>query len=153
MSAKIDIVHVPYRGAAPAVQDLIAGHIPVSTLILSSAVLAHHRAGRIRILAVNGETRLKAAPEVPTAIESGMPALRVVVFNAIFAPGGTPLPVVDALHQATAKAKREPSFPQDLERAGAEMAADSGPDQAARFIRDEIARWTPIVKASGFRID
>jgi tripartite-type tricarboxylate transporter receptor subunit TctC len=149
----LDLTHVPYKGGGPAVQDLIAGHIPVSTLILSSAVLAHHRAGRIRILAVNGETRLKAAPEVPTAIESGMPALRVVVFNAIFAPAGTPLPVVDALHQATAKAKREPSFSQDLERAGAEMAADSSPDHAARFIRDEIARWTPIVKASGFRID
>ena len=149
----LDLTHVPYKGGGPAVQDLIAGHIPVATLILSSAVLAHHRAGRIRILAVNGETRLKAAVEVPTAIESGMPALRVVVFNAIFAPAGTPLPVVDALHQATAKAKREPSFSQDLERAGAEMAADSSPDQAARFIRDEIARWTPIVKASGFRID
>jgi tripartite-type tricarboxylate transporter receptor subunit TctC len=149
----LDLTHVPYKGGGPAVQDLIAGHIAIATLILSSAVLAHHRAGRIRILAVNGETRLKAAPEVPTAIESGMPELKVVVFNAIFAPAGTPPAIVDALHQATAKAKREPSFGQDLERAGAEMAAQSSPDQAARFIRDEIARWTPIVKASGFRID
>jgi tripartite-type tricarboxylate transporter receptor subunit TctC len=149
----LDLTHVPYKGGGPAVQDLIAGHIAVSTLILSSSVLAHHRAGRIRILAVNGETRLKAAPELPTAIESGMPELKVVVFNAIFAPAGTPPPIVDALHQAMAKAKIEPSFAQDLERAGAEMVAGSSPDQAARFIRDEIARWTPIVKASGFRID
>ncbi len=149
----LDLTHVPYKGGGPAVQDLIAGHIAVATLILSSSVLAHHRAGRIRILAVNGETRLKAAPELPTAIESGMPELKVVVFNAIFAPAGTPPPIVDALHQATVKAKAEPSFAQDLERAGAEMVAGSSPDQAARFIRDEIARWTPIVKASGFRID
>ncbi len=153
LAGGLDLTHVPYKGGGPAVQDLIAGHIAVATLILSSAVLAHHRAGRLRILAVNGETRLKAAPEVPTAIESGMPDLRVVVFNAIFAPAGTPQPIVDALHQATVKAKIEPSFAQDLERAGAEIAADSNPDSAARFIRDEIARWTPIVKASGFRID
>ncbi len=90
LAGGLDLTHVPYKGGGPAVQDLIAGHIAVSTLILSSAVLAHHRAGRLRILAVNGETRLKAAPEVPTAIESGMPDLKVVVFNAIFAPAGTP---------------------------------------------------------------
>jgi len=149
----LDLTHVPYKGGGPAVQDLIAGHIAVATLILSSSVLAHHRAGRLRILAVNGATRLKAAPEIPTAIESGMPELKVVVFNAIFAPAGTPPPVVDALHQATAKAKAESSFAQDLERAGAELAPDSSPGEATRFIRDEIARWTPIVKASGFRID
>lgn len=149
----LDLTHVPYKGGGPAVQDLIAGHIAVSTLILSSSVLAHHRAGRLRILAVNGETRLKAAPGIPTAIESGMPELKVVVFNAIFAPAGTPPAIVDALHRATARAKAEPSFAQDLERAGAEMVVDSGPEQAARFLRDEIARWTPIVKASGFRIE
>jgi tripartite-type tricarboxylate transporter receptor subunit TctC len=149
----LDLTHVPYKGGGPAVQDLIAGHIAIATLILSSAVLAHHRAGRIRILAVNGETRLKTAPELPTAAESGLPELKVVVFNAIFVPAGTPPAIIEALHQATARAKAEPSFAQDLERAGAEMAADSSPDRAARFVRDEIARWTPIVKASGFRID
>lgn len=149
----LDMQHVPYKGAGPGIQDLIAGHIPVFTPILSSTVLAHHRGGRLRILAVNSEARLKAAPDLPTSIESGMPGMRVQVFNAMFAPAGTPPAIVDALHQATVKAKAEESFRADLERAGAEMVADSSPEKAAGFIREEITRWTPIIKASGFKID
>jgi tripartite-type tricarboxylate transporter receptor subunit TctC len=149
----LDIQHVPYKGGAPASQDLIAGHIPIATLILSSALLAHHRDGRLRILAVNSDVRLKAAPDIPTAIESGIPGMLVQVFNAIFAPAGTPNEIVEALHQATAKAKGEALLRGGLEKAGAELAVDSSPEKAARFIRDEIARWTPVVKASGFKIE
>lgn len=153
LAGGLDVVHVPYKGGSPAIQDLIAGHVPAVALIVSSTVLAHHRAGRVRILAVNGETRVKAAPELPTAIEAGLPEMKVVVFNAMFAPAGTPRPVMEALHQATVKAKADETFRQELEKAGAEMVADSSPERAARFIRDEIARWTPIVKASGFKIN
>ena len=149
----LDLQHVPYKGAGPGIQDLIAGHIPMFTPILSSTVLAHHRAGRLRILAVNSDVRLKAAPDLPTSIESGMPGMRVQVFNAMFAPAGTPPAVIEALHQATVKAKADESFRMDLERAGAELVADSSPEKAAAFIRDEITRWTPIIKASGFKID
>lgn len=149
----LDLQHIPYKGAGPGIQDLIAGHIPMFTPILSSTVLAHHRGGRLRILAVNSDARLKAAPDLPTSIESGMPGMRVQVFNAIFAPAGTPQAIIDALHQATVKAKAEESFRADLERAGAEMVADSSPEKTASFIRDEIARWTPIIKATGFKID
>jgi tripartite-type tricarboxylate transporter receptor subunit TctC len=144
------MVHIPYKGGGPAMQDLIAGHIPVLTPILSSTVIGHHRAGRARILAINSETRIKAAPDIPTAIESGLPDMKVVVFNAVFAPAGTPRAVIDTLYQATAKAKADPGFAADLERAGAEMVVDSTPESATQFIRDETARWTPIVKASGF---
>ncbi len=149
----LDLQHIPYKGAGPGIQDLIAGHIPMFTPILSSTVLAHHRGGRLRILAVNSDARLKAAPDLPTSIESGMPGMRVQVFNAIFAPAGTPPAIIDALHQATVKAKAEESFRADLERAGAELTADSSPEKAASFIRDEIARWTPIIRATGFKID
>jgi tripartite-type tricarboxylate transporter receptor subunit TctC len=79
--------------------------------------------------------------------------MRVQVFNAIFAPAGTPGEVVEALHRATVKAKGEAMLREGLAKAGAELVADSSPDKAARFIRDEIARWTPIVKASGFKIE
>ncbi len=150
LAGGLDLVHIPYKGGGPAMQDLVAGHIPVLTPILSSTVIGHHRAGRARILAINSEARLKAAPDIPTAIESGLPDMKVVVFNAVFAPAGTPRAVVDALVQATAKAKADPGFAVDLERAGAEMVADSTPESATRFIRDEAARWAPIVKASGF---
>lgn len=152
LAGGLDLVHVPYKGGGPAIQDVIAGHVAVGTPILSSSVLAHHRAGRVRILAVNSERRLQAAPELPTAIESGLANMKVVVFNGIFAPASTPQSVVQALHEATVKAKAEGEFAKDLERAGAELVVTSGPEHAARFIRDEIARWTPIVKASGFKI-
>jgi len=150
LAGGLDMVHIPYKGGGPAMQDLIAGHIPVLTPILSSTVIGHHRAGRARILAINSETRIKAAPDIPTAIESGLPDMKVVVFNAVFAPAGTPRAVIDTLYQATAKAKADPGFAADLERAGAEMVVDSTPESATQFIRDETARWTPIVKASGF---
>ena len=149
----LEIQHVPYKGAGPGLQDLIAGHIMMFTPILSSSVLAQHRAGRLRILAINGDARVKSAPDIPTAAESGMPGMRVQVFNAIFAPAGTPPAVIEALHLATVKAKADAGLRRDLENAGAEMAADLSPEQAAAHIRDETVRWRPIVKATGFRID
>jgi tripartite-type tricarboxylate transporter receptor subunit TctC len=147
----LDIQHIPYKGAGPGLQDLIAGHLPMFTPILSSSVLAFHRSGKLRILAINSDSRNKAAADIPTAIESGLADMRVQVFNGIFAPAGTPRAIVDALHQATVKAKAE-TLRADLEKAGADMV-DSDPEKAAAFIRDEIARWTPVVKASGFRIE
>ena len=149
----LDIQHVPYKGGGPAIQDVIAGHIPMATLILSSTLLSHHRSGKLRILAVNSDERVRAAPDIPTAIESGIEGMRVQVFNAIFAPAGTPNEIVEALNQATVKAKSEAVLRDGLEKAGAELVADSSPEKAARYIREEIARWTPIVKASGFKIE
>lgn len=149
----LDIQHVPYKGGGPAIQDLIAGHIPMATLILSSSLLAHHRGGKLRILAINSEARVPAAADIPTSIESGFPGMRIQVFNAIFAPAGTPNEIVDALHQAMVKAKGDAALRSGLEKTGAELFADSGPEKAASYIRDEIARWTPIIKASGFKID
>jgi tripartite-type tricarboxylate transporter receptor subunit TctC len=79
--------------------------------------------------------------------------MRVQVFNAIFAPSGIPGEVLEALHQATVKAKGEALLRDGLEKAGADLVADSSPEKAALFIREEIARWAPIVKASGFKIE
>jgi len=152
-SGGLDLEHVPYKGAGPGIQDLIAGHIRMFTPIMSSTVLAHHRGGRLRIVAVNSDARLKAAPDLPTSTELGMPGMRVQVFNAIFVPAGTPPAVIAALHQATVKAKAEESFRADLERAGAELVADSSPEKALAFIREEITRWAPVIKASGFKMD
>jgi tripartite-type tricarboxylate transporter receptor subunit TctC len=149
----LDIVHIPYKGAGPGLQDLIAGHIPMYTPILAAAPISYHRAGRLRMLAVCAEKRVPAAPEVPTAIEAGMPGMVVQVFNAVLAGAGTPRAVIEQLHQATVKALADEAFQKDLRNAGAEPVIDTNPEQAARFIRDEIARWTPIIRASGFKID
>lgn len=149
----LNIVHVPYKGGGPAIQDVIAGHVPMATLILSSTLIAHHKSGKLRILAVASDERVGAAPDIPTAIESGIEGMRVQVFNAIFAPAGTPNEALQALHQATVRAKGDALLREGLAKAGAELVADSSPEKAARYIRDEIARWTPIVKASGFKIE
>jgi tripartite-type tricarboxylate transporter receptor subunit TctC len=145
----LDMQHIPYKGAGPGLQDVMAGHLPVFTPIMSSSVLAQHRGGRLRILAVNGDARLRAAPEIPTAVESGMPGMRVQVFNAVFAPAGTPREALAVLQQATAKALADEGFRHEVERAGAEPFAAQ---DYAGFIREEAARWTPIVKALGFKV-
>jgi tripartite-type tricarboxylate transporter receptor subunit TctC len=145
---RLEMEHVPYKGGGPAMQDLIAGHIPVITPILSSAVLAQHRAGKARILGVNSDKRLNAAPDIPTSVEAGVPDMRVQVFNGVFAPAGTPREVVLALREATLKARAEPAFLQDLEKAGAEPF--SAPSEE-KFVAEEVARWTQVIKATGFK--
>jgi tripartite-type tricarboxylate transporter receptor subunit TctC len=130
-------------------QDLIAGHLPMTTPILSSAVLAQHRAGRARILAVNSDERVKAASDIPTAVEAGVPGMQVEVFSAVFAPADTPQAAMDALREANAKLRREPAWLQDLERAGAEPFAHPSEE---RFLREEAARWAQIIKATRFKV-
>jgi tripartite-type tricarboxylate transporter receptor subunit TctC len=119
-AGKLDVQHVPYKGGGPAMQDLIAGHVPMITPIMSSAVLAQHRAGRARILGVNSDTRLKAAPDIPTSVEAGVPDMRVQVFNAVFTPAGVPRDVQEFLRATHNKVRNDPAFLQDLEKAGAE---------------------------------
>jgi tripartite-type tricarboxylate transporter receptor subunit TctC len=130
-------------------QDLIAGHVPVITPILSSAVLAQHRAGKARILGVNSDRRLKAAPDIPTSIEAGVPDMRVQVFNAVFAPDDTPREAMQMLRETARKVRAEAAFLQDLEKAGAEPF--SGADEQ-KFLADEVARWTQVIQATGFKV-
>jgi Uncharacterized protein conserved in bacteria len=145
----LDMQHVPYKGGAPAMQDLIAGHVPIITPILTSAVLAQHRAGKARILGVNSDKRLKAAPDIPTSIEAGIPDMKVQVFNAVFAPDDTPREAVQALREATRKVRSEPAFLQDLEKAGAEPFSDPNEE---KFLAEEVARWTQVIQATGFKV-
>jgi len=146
---RLEMQHVPYKGGAPAMQDLIAGHVPVITPILSSAVLAQHRAGKARILGVNSDKRLKAAPDIPTSIEAGVPGMQVQVFNAVFAPDDTPPEAVQALREATRKVRSEAVFLQDLEKAGAEPFSDPNEE---KFLSQEVARWTQVIQATGFKV-
>jgi tripartite-type tricarboxylate transporter receptor subunit TctC len=118
------------------------------TPIMSSAVLAQHRAGRARILSVNSDVRLKAAPEIPTSIESGIPDMRVQVFNAVFTPAGVPREVMDFLRATHNKVRNDPAFLQDLEKAGADPFTLADPE---KFITDEVVRWTNVIKATQFK--
>lgn len=149
----LDIVHIPYKGAGPGLTDLIAGHIPVYTPILSAGPLEYHRSGRLRMLAVCSEQRVFVAPGIPTAIEAGLPGMVVENFNAVLAPGGTPKAVIDQLNAATLKAIADAEFQKNLRDAGANPVTDSTPEQAARFIQGEIRRWTPVIRRTGFKIN
>ena len=145
---KLDVQHVPYKGGGPAMQDLVAGHVPMITPIMSSAVLAQHRAGRARIVGVNSDARLKVAPDIATSVEAGVPDMRVQVFNAVFTPAGVPRDVQEFLRATHNKVRNDPAFLQDLEKAGAEPFTLSDPE---KFIAEEVVRWTSAIKATQFK--
>ena len=147
-AGKLDVQHVPYKGGGPAMQDLVAGHVPMITPIMSSAVLAQHRAGRARILGVNSDARLKAAPDIPTSVEAGVPDMRVQVFNAVFSPIGLPRDVLEFLRATHIKVRNDPGFLLDLEKAGADPFTLSDPE---KFIAEEVVRWTSVIKATQFK--
>jgi tripartite-type tricarboxylate transporter receptor subunit TctC len=143
------MTHVPYRGTAPALVDLVAGHIP-ATVLPMGALLAHARAGRLRILAQTGENRSASAPEVPSFKESGYPALAVSGWYGIFAPAGTPAEIVERYNDVILKAVRSADLRERMrgfELEPREMSAA----QFQAFVKADTERWAPIIKASGFK--
>jgi tripartite-type tricarboxylate transporter receptor subunit TctC len=148
-----DLVHIPYKGAGPGITDLVSGHIPVMTPNITGQVLELHRSGKIRILAVNGARRLSAAPEIPTAIEEGVPGMIGLLFLGLFAPAATPKPIIDRITEASHAAMADPEFQKVLATSGLEGIPDSGSEKARQFMAEEIARWGPVVKAAGFKVE
>ena len=150
--AGLDLVHIPYKGAGPGLADLVSGHIPMMTPNITGQVLELHRAGKVRILAVNGPQRLQAAPDIPTAIEQGLANMVGLLFLGLFAPAATPKPAIDRITEATRKAMADPELQKVLVGSGLEALPDVESEKAKRFIDDEIARWGPVVKAAGFKV-
>ena len=147
------ITHVPYKGAAPGVADLASGHIPMMTPNVGGPLLEFHRMGRVRILAIAATQRIKAAPDIPTAIEAGLPGMVAANFNGIFAPAGVPRPILDQIKQETRAMMAEDEVQKALIRSGFEPVLDSGPDETNKMVASELARWTPIIKSIGFKVD
>jgi len=147
-----EITHIPYKGAAPGVADLAAGHIPMMTPNVGGPLLQFHRAGKVRILAISANRRLQAAPDIPTATEAGLPGMVAANFNGLFAPAGVPKDIVDALADETRKAMADPQVQQQMVTSGFEPVLDSGPEPAQQEVASELARWTPIIKATGFKV-
>src|SRR5215467_11937626 len=148
-----DIVHIPYKGSAPGVADLAAGHIPMMTPNIGGPLIDFHRTGKVRILAVAHETRLKIAPDIPTAIEAGLPGMVASNFNGLFAPADLSPAIVGELAQATRRVMDDAEFQRTLATSGFEPIAESGPQQAQRLVSDELARWTPIMKSTNFKLE
>ena len=146
------ITHIPYKGAAPGVADLAAGHIPMMTPNVGGPLLQFHRAGKVRILAVSANKRLQAAPDIPTAIEAGLPGMVAANFNGLFAPAKVPKDIIDQIADETRAAMADPQVQDQMIKSGFEPVLDSGPEAAQREVLSELARWTPIIKATGFKV-
>jgi tripartite-type tricarboxylate transporter receptor subunit TctC len=147
-----DIVHIPYKGSAPGVRDLAAGQIPMMTPNIGGPLLQFHRAGKVRILAVSAETRLKVAPDIPTTAEAGLPGMIAGNFNGLFAPAGLARPIIDLVAEGTRKVVAAKDVQDLLIKSGFEPTASSGPDEARKLVVSELARWTPIMKATHFKM-
>lgn len=149
--AGVDIVHIPYKGAAPAIVDLLAGNIQMrfSSVV---PVLPHVRSGRLRGLAMSSAKRYTPMPEVPTIAESGLPGYAVESFYIIVAPTGTPNAVVAKLNTEIARKLKDPEVNARMAADGAEVIAASV-DESAKMLRDDYNRWAKPVKDSGARAD
>jgi tripartite-type tricarboxylate transporter receptor subunit TctC len=145
--AGIDLLHVPYRGSAPALVDLVGGRVQVMFDSIASA-LPHVRGGRIRAIAVASDTRSALLPDLPTVAESGIPGYRAPSWLGIFVPAGTPAPIVARLQRELAAAIDDPNTRARLKEAGFEPRSSTS-EAFAKLVRDEIEQWRPIVKMSG----
>ena len=146
------ILHVPYKGVGPASADLLGGNIPMMTPHVNAQFLSWHRAGKLRILAVNAPARLKAAPDIPAAIEV-LPDLIAQLFSGVFAPAGTPGTIVERVSEASRKALADRTFQQALIDSGSEPVLDSTPAKAQRLLDQERVRLLPVMKAIDFKLD
>jgi tripartite-type tricarboxylate transporter receptor subunit TctC len=148
----MDVEHVPYKGSMPALQDMMSGNIAWMFETFSTT-LQLHRAGKARILAYAHAKRAVIAPEIPTMIEAGIPGYEAYTFNLILGPAGLPQNVVDVVDQASRKLMADPSAIKFLEDIAAVPTVDTTPARTAKFIKDELAKWAPIIKSSGVRIE
>ncbi len=150
-TANAQITHVPYSGAAPSVQDLLAGQID-GLFDNPPTVISHIRAGTIRALAATASTRMAVLPDVPTATEAGLPGFEASSWFALVAPAATPKPVIDRLHAETVKALRQPSMEERFGKLGARLVGNT-PAEFAAFIKAERTRWGAVLKPAGIKLD
>ena len=147
----INIVHVPYKGAPPAMTDLLAGQVALTFATAPSAV-PHVKAGKLRALGVSTAQRIAALPDVPTIAEAGVPDFEAAGWNGLVGPAGMPAPVVDKLNAAVVKIVQVPAMSTYLSSQGADPQTTT-PGEFAAYIKSEIVKWAKVVKDSGARID
>ncbi|HTM60383.1 MAG TPA: tripartite tricarboxylate transporter substrate binding protein [Burkholderiales bacterium] len=146
-----EIVHVPYKGGAPAIADLIAGNVQLM-FESTNSIAPHVQNGRVRALAVTGAQRAHALPQVPTMIEAGVPGYEVTAWSGIIAPAGLPRPILDKLNAAVNHTIVEPKTKERLEQMGSEGGGGT-PEEFGALIRKDSAKWADVIKKSGAKID
>jgi len=148
-----DIVHVPYRGAGLALNDLVAGQVMFGTVVVTGNVLALHRAKKLQLIAVSSRKRLQAEPDVPTAAEEGFANLIWEGFHGVFAPANTSRDVVNRLAEASHDVMADKGFQKFLLESGLEPEPDSTLDEVRRIMASEVERWTPVIKGIGLQLE
>jgi tripartite-type tricarboxylate transporter receptor subunit TctC len=150
--AKIDLVHIPYKGAGPAINDLLGGHVAAAFVTLTS-VAPHIRANRLRPIALTSAKRSALMPELGTFAEAGLREIDISGWYGVLAPAGTPKELVARLNGDIGAALAHPDVTQALARFGLEPVAPNSPEEFGAFIRREITRWAEVVKIAGARAD
>jgi tripartite-type tricarboxylate transporter receptor subunit TctC len=146
-AAGVDLVHVPYKGNAEAMNALLGGHVKIYFALVPAA-LQHVKAGSLRALAVTTTARLPYLPDLPTIAERGFPDYEISSWQGVFAPAGTPKNVVAKIHRELARMLDEPEIRARISREGAEPVG-SPPDAFAQRVKDEVAKWSKVIKAAG----
>ena len=150
-TAKLDMVHVPYKGSAPAITDLIGGHVPIM-FDSAIAILPHIKSGKVKAIAITSARRSSILPDVPTFDESGMKGFESYAWYGFFAPAKTPKEIITKLNADALKAMKQPEWQKVLAETGSENVGDT-PEQFAAFVKAEGAKWAKVVKDSGATID
>ena len=151
LMTSINIVHVPYRGQPPALNDLLAGQVQ-SLFGAPLALMPHIRTGKIRALAITGQKRSPAVPEVPTFDEAGLPGYDASTWNGIMVPAGTPRAIIERLHSEIVKILRAPANMERLSGDGSVVIAGT-PEEFAAFINTEHAKWSKVVREANIRVE
>lgn len=151
LAARVDIAHVPYRGSAPALNDLVAGTVQVMLDQIPSAI-GQIQAGRVRALAVTGARRSPLLPDVPTLAEIGLPEAQATSWGAVMAPGGTPAPIVLRVNAAIREALAQPAVRERLAAAGAD-GVSSTPEELAALLRAESTKWARVVREARITVN
>ena len=151
LEAGVDLTHIPYKGAAPALTDLVAGNVQVAFMVPGN-VLQFAKEGRLRLIASSGAKRFPGTPNVPTLVESGYPGLVATSWIGFLAAGGTPRNIVDRYHKELAKILQSPDVRDRLTAMEFDVVA-STPEQFSAWIRNEIPRWGKVIKATGAKAD
>lgn len=149
--AKIDLLHVPYKGTGPGLIDVIGGQVQL-TLTSVPSLVPHIKSGKLRALAVTGEKRVPATPDVPTFKESGLPGVSVVIWYGLLAPAGMPPAIVNRIAASVAEAAASPDLKEKMVRSGAE-AVGNKPSEFGPYFRSERARWVKLAKQANIRLD
>jgi len=147
LTAKIDIVHVPYRGAAPAINDLLGQQVQMAFLDLP-VILPHIKAGTLRAIVLGAKERVPTAPDVPTTAEVGMPDILIENWYGMIAPAGTPPPIIDRLNRVATEAMADPAVKEKLADQGLALVPQT-PEQFRAYIASETARWAKVIKDAG----